>query len=170
MLLIPLKRKILFEKQLNTVWIRSRIWIRNRNFSNVGTGTAINRYCSTTQHTLRGNRNTGTSWSPFHLMRKKSSPGSLVAPTIGAPDYEHDRWRLKGYIIDWFHSLFGIPGFHFDQCITIRIRNQDPDPGRQEESSTKKGDTSKIFFLESARLFLELESLQIKIISNFYLV
>ncbi len=48
----------MFEKLLNMVWIRFRIldpepelepW--NPNFSNVGTGTAINRYCSTTLDT-----------------------------------------------------------------------------------------------------------------------
>ncbi len=100
----------MFEKQLNMVWIRYRIWIRNRNFSNVGTRTAINRYryCSTTLDTwhYEGTSNTGTSWSPFHLMRKKSSPGSLVAPIIGASDYEHDRWWQNGYWQNWSISIF----------------------------------------------------------------
>jgi hypothetical protein len=61
LLLLTFKRQdffvqIFFVEKLGyiMVWIQFRIWIRNRNrnFSKVGTGTAINRYGRVPQHCL----------------------------------------------------------------------------------------------------------------------
>ncbi len=67
------KRKII---NTFTAWVRFRIWIRNRNFSKVGTGTAINRYGSKISY-LNSNEMTHPTHFVMPLVLLASVSGSI---------------------------------------------------------------------------------------------